>query len=331
MVILDKNKPYYKGTTHVHTTHSDGIFTPKETIGIYKSRGYDFLAITDHGRFINNVKELNEEFIVLCGCEITFRVIEEEAVVHINIIFKDEETRYKYFEGNEKIKYTCNSFEEVNDILKSIEGAIITLNHPLTSYINYDDMLKLTALTNVEVYNHGSCIRANNGIAFSHYIYALSKGYNISAISTDDFHAKEHVQSIMPPVDLVDRHIGGFISVQSESITKEGIFSSIQRGKYYSSMGPEIIHLEIVNGKIYIECSAVSAIRFYANKDILKIEKGDNLTHSYMDLSLIDYFYIRAERDGVLGKTSNYLIIEIEDKDGKLAWTNNLISLLNDN
>ena len=41
-------KIWYKGNLHTHTTNSDGAYTPEETIALYKSKGYDFLALTDH-------------------------------------------------------------------------------------------------------------------------------------------------------------------------------------------------------------------------------------------------------------------------------------------
>lgn len=37
-----------KGALHVHTNSSDGAYSPEETIEIYHSLGYNFLAITDH-------------------------------------------------------------------------------------------------------------------------------------------------------------------------------------------------------------------------------------------------------------------------------------------
>jgi hypothetical protein len=40
--------PLLRGNLHAHTTFSDGIRTPEALIAEYESRGYDFLAITDH-------------------------------------------------------------------------------------------------------------------------------------------------------------------------------------------------------------------------------------------------------------------------------------------
>lgn len=43
-------KPF-KGDTHLHTTESDGLFTPTETVSAYYEAGYDYMAITDHHKY----------------------------------------------------------------------------------------------------------------------------------------------------------------------------------------------------------------------------------------------------------------------------------------
>ena len=43
-----EGKTWYKGNLHLHTTVSDGVKTPEEAYELYRSRGYDFIARTDH-------------------------------------------------------------------------------------------------------------------------------------------------------------------------------------------------------------------------------------------------------------------------------------------
>lgn len=157
------------------------------------------------------------------------------------------------------------------------------------------------------------------------FIYALANGVDMVAIAADDFHMKEHVQSITPTVDIEDRHIGGYIMVESEDRRPENLIRAIKDGKFYSTMGPEFYNIDYDNGKLCIECSPVSKIKYYANKDMLKVEKGEGIISSHITKSTIDYFKIRAKRDNVYGCTQNYLFIKIEDENGKKAWTNNLI------
>ncbi len=45
-----------KGDTHLHTTESDGLFTPVETVSAYYEAGYDYMAITDHHTYKGSAK-----------------------------------------------------------------------------------------------------------------------------------------------------------------------------------------------------------------------------------------------------------------------------------
>ena len=46
----------FKGDTHLHTTESDGLFTPIETVSAYYEAGFDYMAITDHHKYAGSAK-----------------------------------------------------------------------------------------------------------------------------------------------------------------------------------------------------------------------------------------------------------------------------------
>ena len=46
----------FKGDTHLHTTESDGLFTPTETVAAYYEAGFDYIAITDHHKYAGSAK-----------------------------------------------------------------------------------------------------------------------------------------------------------------------------------------------------------------------------------------------------------------------------------
>ena len=46
----------FKGDTHLHTTESDGLFTPTETVAAYYEAGFDYMAITDHHKYAGSAK-----------------------------------------------------------------------------------------------------------------------------------------------------------------------------------------------------------------------------------------------------------------------------------
>ena len=50
---------YTKGDFHMHTTNSDGEYTPTEVVIMGKEKGLDIMAITDHNT-MNGVEEAIE-------------------------------------------------------------------------------------------------------------------------------------------------------------------------------------------------------------------------------------------------------------------------------
>ncbi|MBP3422712.1 MAG: hypothetical protein J6K86_02995 [Clostridia bacterium] len=68
-------KPY-KGDTHLHTTGSDGAYSPFETACYYREGGYDFIAITDHHKMYpsregqEKMQPLTDLFTVFIGEEV---------------------------------------------------------------------------------------------------------------------------------------------------------------------------------------------------------------------------------------------------------------------
>ena len=74
-------KIWYKGNLHTHTTNSDGANTPEETIELYKSKGYDFLALTDH--WFHGEGRQEEDFLLLNGTEFDVGSTVQEGIYHI--------------------------------------------------------------------------------------------------------------------------------------------------------------------------------------------------------------------------------------------------------
>jgi hypothetical protein len=88
--------PYLKGNLHVHTTYSDGHFSPQHMAEIYRDLGFDFIAITDHEYLL---KPAYRELFPLEIPEImVFEGIELEPVFlyyhHVLQVKGDQETLY---------------------------------------------------------------------------------------------------------------------------------------------------------------------------------------------------------------------------------------------
>jgi len=82
-----------KGSLHIHTTCSDGKFTPQEAADIYSELGFDFIAFTDHDYLLKPDSDevydsVKSDLIIFKGVELT---VFEKGYVHVNRIFGDKE------------------------------------------------------------------------------------------------------------------------------------------------------------------------------------------------------------------------------------------------
>lgn len=82
-----------RGNLHAHTTFSDGIRSPEALIAEYESRGYDFLAITDHVDRIPTgyweaLKRLSSSLLLFHGIELNYEPLDQ----HVGKVCGDRET-----------------------------------------------------------------------------------------------------------------------------------------------------------------------------------------------------------------------------------------------
>lgn len=92
----------YKGDTHLHTNRSDGKGEPFEVACAYRAAGYDFIAVTDHGRFYPSdelqaeMGILTDRFYVMLGEEVHpkggsyFHIVSLNAHRHVSAIFEEQ-------------------------------------------------------------------------------------------------------------------------------------------------------------------------------------------------------------------------------------------------
>jgi len=76
---------WFKGNTHTHTTGSDGDSPPEVVAAWYKSRGYQFLVLSDHNVFTDPARLaglVDSTFLLIGGEELTTSV--QSRPVHVN-------------------------------------------------------------------------------------------------------------------------------------------------------------------------------------------------------------------------------------------------------
>lgn len=261
----------FKGNLHTHTTYSDGRSTPAETVAHYRDHGYDFLAITDHNRYMNTTEFDTADFITLPAVEVDLycgsfaREAGEEArqyTYHLNGIAWNERDLlpdgYRFvrpeWDPTWLEKPLRARVQEMIDFLVS-KNNLVMFNHPNWSRNRETDTLGYEGLFAMEIYNHIS--EANGGIGFSqhHYNFCLRQNQPLFCTATDDAHGLHPASAC-----------GGWVVVDSDSLSRESIGDALRRGCFYSSTGPEIFDWRLdADGFARIECSPVHTIRFVKN------------------------------------------------------------------
>lgn len=189
---FDKLKFYY-GIPHSHTSLSTGKSTPYQSLEHARSKGLDFLIITDHNKYLSeNIKEKNKDiskwiylnkcinrfnkkhsdFLALSGFE-----AKSTTLGHLNIICPNT-----FFTG---------IVSDINYLLLWLindHTALLSINHPKNSISKKIEFTHLLdkLLCSIEV---GNGIPPNNYTRYdSQFFSLLDKGFKIGAINSQDNH-----------------------------------------------------------------------------------------------------------------------------------------------
>jgi len=266
-----KKGNWYRGNLHLHTTNSDGTYTPEEICTLYKEAGYDFVSITDH-RKVTSVKKPLPFFLVIKG---NFHVV----ALGLKKEFKVENFSYQ---------------EIIDEINRKKAYPIIA--HPYWSGFSSSDLLKLKNYIGIEIYNN-SCEKAKGkGYSSVHWDELLQEGKKILGFASDDTH--HHLDKYRE-----DDALGSFIMVKATGLSEKSILNSVKNGFFYSSTGPIIENIEISKDRIYIKTSSVKYIDFVASD-----WKGSRFSGKRKLLKEVEYKingqeqYIRIEITDKYGK-----------------------------
>ena len=173
-----------KVNLHTHTVFSDGIYTPQEIKTLYRARGYDAVAFTDHEVMIPHNDLTDETFVALNGVEIA--VIEGgvtpknffQPVHHLCLIARDpantltpvydEDYTRGYGHMREHLDRirTEGKYERRSDIagLSALaaeadrKGFLVNYNHPRWSLQTPDGYAEIEGLCGLEIFN-SDCVR----------------------------------------------------------------------------------------------------------------------------------------------------------------------------
>lgn len=285
---------FFKGNLHTHTEISDGQRPVAEVVEIYKNKGYDFLAITDHNRVFKS-DEFNDSLYVIPGLEIHSVKPDSDHTHHSVALTTYDNTAVSHEQVFQNVEWT-KSFESCNGICEMMkpEGFSLIYCHSMWSRTEPDEF-RNPAFMCMEVYNGVCDVNYDQGNQEVHWDNILRSGLKLWGVASDDCHGR-------------DIHYGrGYVMVKSEKLDDHSIIEALESGSFYASQGPEIYDFYIDGDKAFIKCSPAMKINF--------------ITYEHRGFC---YRYDKPETEASItfNKGIDYIRAEVTDSNGKKAWSN---------
>ncbi len=227
---------WFRGNTHTHTNNSDGDSSPDDVVKWYRSKGYNFVVITDH-EYITPVEPLNDllgktgAFLIISGQEVTDRV--KSVPYHMNGLGL---TRVVMPAGRDDPVATLQA--NIDAISKA--GGIPQLNHPNFGWaLTAPQIRQLEGVFLMEIANAHPLVNNHGGGGLPSveeiWDQLLTVGKVIYGIADDDSHTFKR------PGDRTAALPGqAWVSVRAPELTSEAILAAMKKGDFYGSTGVEL-------------------------------------------------------------------------------------------
>lgn len=239
---------WYRGDFHLHTTHSDGHYSPDGLVDLAKAEGLDFIAVTDHNS-IGSFNEFNpaSKFLVIPGIEVTFNE------GHWNVFGMEEMQDWlEGINGGEIVFPLSRTKRTTTEIMEQAArfGLLNSINHPLLKPWEWQDMsTSLNKVNCLEIWNDPLWPdnKRDNPRAVAMWTEWLNAGYRITAIGGSDFHFLPGDQHPYPgeypglPVTYVF----------AQELSGAAILQGLRRRQVYVSMGPKVSFQARSEGALY--------------------------------------------------------------------------------
>jgi hypothetical protein len=285
----ETNGAWFKGNCHLHSTASDGGKTQAEITQLYTGAGYDFLFLTDHWVASDVQGEVEEQPLLwMDGIELHGKD-PTGAFYHVVCL------------GTFKGISREMGFVAALEAARAQDGFLI-LAHPHWTGNSMEDSLRWR-FDAVEIYNHVCRWLNGKGDSAVFWNTMLRRFPNTLAFAVDDAHLRpEH-----PGWN------GGWIMVNAANRSREAIQYGIRAGNFYSTCGPEFHSIQCHGTSVTIETSPVQFVRLVGPAYL-----GDRI--GSFDGKLISEATMEIRPDWA------YAYLEVEDNQGRRAWTNNLFT-----
>jgi len=280
---------FLKGNLHTHTTNSDGKFTPQQAVDHYRKAGYDFLAITDHGRLTPGDGLDTDGLILLPGMELhpgTGELGQTHHLVAIGMETQIDVPRDVTLQAGLDAIVPCSRFTFIA--------------HPYWTSLTYRDLQGLSGPIGLEVFNSTCEYGIGRGDSAVHWDELLARGERLLGFAVDDAHC--HYPDTL----------GGWIMVKTEDGSAEGILEAIAAGSFYASRGPSIEGVTLGDKQVTVRCSPCRAVH------VICPSAGCGMTTYQLAPNGGPYTQVTLP----LSPDWNPIRVECLDESGRKAWTN---------
>ncbi len=278
---------WLKGNLHIHSMASDGGKTVDELTEMYAGAGYDFVALTDHWVSSDlGARSDDGSLLWLDGVELHG---EDPTGAQYHVVCLGT------FEGIQRGMGLIEGMEAAR-----AQGGLLILAHPQWMGNSFDDVQRW-GFDGVEVYNHVCHWLNGKGDARAYWNAMLQRTPGVLGLAVDDAHVRpEH-----PGWN------GGWVVVNVPTRSRQAILQAIREGSFYSSCGPEFHTIEYDGTHVRFESSPVRFAR------LVGPAHWGKRTGSF-DGDCLDQGAFEVPADW------SYTYLEIEDAQGRRAWTNGL-------
>jgi hypothetical protein len=279
---------WYRGALHVHSTLSDGQRTPDEVLHWYHTRGYHFVALTDHD-VLSRGEPMADDFLTLSGIEVE-GIDPQAGMYHLLGLGADDPPEMEYLQ--------LLPIQEAVDRVAAV-APVLVMAHPYWSGQRSADLLDVEGCSLLEVYNGGCDVDDAKGYSAVHWDDLLAAGRRWRAIATDDAHWRNGTK---------DAGLG-WVWVKASQLGAKPLLEALRAGHFYASSGPEIYDIQVEGRQVRVRCSPATAVDLVGNGPFsrrISAPAGGLLTHA---------------THKVHGSQS-YVRVAVRDASGNCAWAN---------
>jgi hypothetical protein len=274
------DSPYYngpgavwlKGNLHTHTTRSDGVLPPQETIAKYTAKGYDFLMLSDHDTLGEPEKLDGNGMLLIRGNEISAG---GPHLLHVG--------------ANRRIEPDENRQQVIDAV--NADGGLAILCHPNWqehfNHYTFEKLLELKNYAGIEILN-GTCLRLpGEARATDKWDRLLATGRMVWGYGNDDMH-KDYEQALSWTV------------VRAKERSVPAVLDALKTGSCYVSSGVEIDQIRATGSVLHVCAPTAQAMAVFADYGArLRYQLGNEI---YFDVADLKQTYVRVECYGPAGQ-----------------------------